>query len=61
MATLEYKVDDRHYREASTIKFDIPDDMDIEEYKIICMRMAYALGYQHSSIQSIFCNCANKK
>ena len=60
MATIEYRIDDKHYREANTIKFDIPDDMNIEEYKIICMRLAYALGYQHSSIQNMFSSETNK-
>ncbi len=60
MATLEYKVDDKHYREASTIRFDIPDDMTIDEFKIICIRLAYALGYQHSSVQSMFDNYNTK-
>ena len=28
-------------REASKIEFDVPDDMDIHEYKVICVRMAH--------------------
>ena len=33
-------------REASKIEFDVPDDMDIHEYKVICVRLASAIGYQ---------------
>lgn len=54
MAKLEYSIKERDCREANIITFEIPDDMDIYEFKIICKRLAYALGYQHSSVQKIF-------
>ena len=40
--------------EASKIEFDVPDDMDIHEYKVICVRMASAIGYQEKSITKAF-------
>ena len=41
-------------REASKIEFDVPDDMDINEYKVICVRMASAMGYGNKSIKNAF-------
>jgi|TARA_B110000211_G_C13945639_1_gene493745 hypothetical protein len=41
-------------REASKIEFDIPDDMDINEYKVICVRLAAAMGYSNITIKKSF-------
>lgn len=41
-------------REASKIELTVPDDMDIHEFKVICVRMASALGYQQTSIENSF-------
>ena len=41
-------------REASEIKMTIPDDFDIHEYKVICMRMAAAMGFTESTIKESF-------
>ena len=41
-------------REASKIEFDVPDDMDINEYKVVCVRMASAMGYGNKSIKKSF-------
>jgi hypothetical protein len=41
-------------REASQIEMVIPDDFDIHEYKIICMRMASAMGFTESTIKESF-------
>ena len=41
-------------REASIIEFNVPDDMDIWEYKTICIRMAAAMGYSNKSIEKAF-------
>ena len=41
-------------REANKIEFDIPDDMDINEYKVVCVRLASALGYGNKSIKKAF-------
>ena len=32
-------------REASKIELDVPDDMDINEYKVVCVRLASAMGF----------------
>jgi hypothetical protein len=41
-------------REAKKISFTISEDLDIYEFKIICQRMASAMGYQQDSIQRAF-------
>lgn len=41
-------------REASNIEFTVADDMDINEFKVMCVRMAAALGYHHNSIERAF-------
>ena len=42
-------------REANKIVFDgIPDDMNITEYKIMCVRMAHSLGFHENSISKAF-------
>lgn len=41
-------------REASEIQFTVPDDMDINEYKVMCVRLASAIGYQDKTIKRAF-------
>ena len=41
-------------REAREIEFTVPDDMDIHEFKVMCVRMASAMGYQQTSIEKSF-------
>lgn len=41
-------------REAKEIELTVPDDMDINEFKIMCVRLASAMGYQEKSIQKGF-------
>ena len=41
-------------REASKVELDVPDDMDINEYKVVCVRLASALGYGDKSIKKSF-------
>ena len=41
-------------REVNKIEFDVPDDMDINEYKVVCVRLAAALGYGNKSIKKSF-------
>lgn len=41
-------------REASEIEFKIPDDMTIHEFKVICARLASAMGYHENSIKKSF-------
>ena len=41
-------------REAKKISFTISEDLDIYEFKIVCQRMASAMGYHQDSIQRAF-------
>ena len=41
-------------REASEIEFIVPDDMDIQEFKVMCVRLASAMGYHPNSIDDAF-------
>lgn len=54
MAKLEFKSEDLDNREARQISFVVPDDMNINEFKIVCMRMASAMGYADNSIKKCF-------
>ena len=54
MAKLEYHSEEPLNREAMHISFDVPDDMNINEYKIMCVRLASAMGYHPSSIYKAF-------
>jgi hypothetical protein len=54
MAKLIYDMEDSNCREASVISFDVPDDMDVFEFKIMCRRLAAALGYTDVSIVRAF-------
>jgi hypothetical protein len=55
MARLTFYKDDSDNREAGTISFDeLPADMSINEFKIICVRLAQAMGYSQSSIKRCF-------
>lgn len=57
MAKLIFKYTDEileDCREASEIEFTLKDDININEYKIICVRMASALGFHQNSIQKVF-------
>ena len=53
MAKLIFKYSNgwkQNVREANEIKFDVPDDMNINEYKAIIIRLAQSLGYSPKSI-----------
>ena len=55
MAKLIYISDDfDSNREAKKINLTISDDLDIYEFKIVCQRMASAMGYHYDSIQRAF-------
>ena len=41
-------------REASEIEFTVPDDMNINEFKVMCVRLASSIGYHSNSIQKVF-------
>lgn len=54
MAKMIFNINGDDYREASNIELTVPDDMNIFEYKTICIRMASALGYHHTTIEKAF-------
>ena len=54
MAKFIFIIDEEENREASKIEFEVPNDMDVWEYKIMCMRMAGAMGYTNLSIKKAF-------
>jgi hypothetical protein len=60
MAKLIFKYTEDEFidnsREASEIEFTIADDLNIFEFKTICVRMASALGYHEESIKKAFGN-----
>ena len=41
-------------REASEVQLTVPDDMDIHEFKVMCVRLASSLGYAQGSIDRAF-------
>ncbi len=54
MAKFIFIIDEKDNREASKIEFEVPNDMDVWEYKRVCMRMAGAMGYASLSIKKAF-------
>jgi len=57
MAKLIFKYTDdilEDCREASEIEFTLKDDLNINEFKVICVRLASALGYHQNSIDKSF-------
>lgn len=54
MAKLIFTTDREYNREASNIELTLPDEMDIFEYRIMCIRMASAMGYGETSIKRAF-------
>ena len=57
MAKLIFRYTDElleNCREASEIEFKVPDDMDIHEFKVMCVRMASSIGYTQGSIERAF-------
>jgi hypothetical protein len=54
MAKLEYINNDIYNREATKISFEIANDLNIHEFKTICIRMASAMGYTKNTIKSSF-------
>ena len=54
MAKLIFIIDEEENREASKIEFEVPNDMDVWEYKRMCIRMAAAMGYASLSIKKAF-------
>jgi hypothetical protein len=56
MAKLKYTSDEESHREAKHIEFTISEDLNINEFKIICKRLAAAMGYHPESIKKEFGN-----
>ncbi len=54
MAKFIFIVDEADNREASKIEFEVPNDMDVWEYKRMCIRMAGAMGYTSLSVKKAF-------
>ena len=57
MAKLIFKYSNgwkQNVREAYELKFDVPDDMNLNEYKAIVIRLAHSLGYSPKSITNLF-------
>jgi len=54
MAKLIFIIDEEENREASKIEFEVPNDMDVWEYKRMCIRMAGAMGYTSLSVKKAF-------
>jgi hypothetical protein len=54
MARLEYTTDSIDNREMNKIVFEFGDELTITEFKLICKRMAAAMGYSDTNIKSEF-------
>ena len=54
MAKFIFIIEESENREASKIEFEVPNDMDVWEYKRMCMRMAGAMGYTSLSVRKAF-------
>lgn len=58
MAKLTFEYTDSEYlqknRETEKVTLTIPDDMNLNEFKIICTRLAVSLGYSQSSVDNSF-------
>jgi hypothetical protein len=54
MAKLIFIIEEDQNREASKIEFEVPNDMDVWEYKRMCIRMAGAMGYASLSVKKAF-------
>jgi hypothetical protein len=54
MAKFIFIIDEEENREASKIEFEVPNNMDVWEYKRMCIRMAGAMGYTSLSVKKAF-------
>ena len=54
MAKFIFIIEESDNREASKIEFEVPNDMDVWEYKRMCIRMAGAMGYTSLSVKKAF-------
>lgn len=51
---LSYEVQSNDNREATKVQMDLPLDLDIKEFKRMCRRLAYSIGYTDQSIKNTF-------
>lgn len=58
MAKLTFEYTDNMYlkenRETEKVTLTIPDDMNVNEFKLICTRLAVSLGYSQKSVDNSF-------
>lgn len=54
MAKFIFITDDVDCREASKIELDVPNNLNVFEFKNMCIRMASAIGYHPNSIGKAF-------
>lgn len=59
MAKIIYKIKNEYNREAEKIEFKIPDDLNIHEFKTMCIRLASSMGYQPETIKKAFSTSEN--
>jgi hypothetical protein len=48
-------------KEAKSIELKIPNEMTCPEFKIMCIRMAHAIGYHENSVRESFGKISDKK
>jgi len=54
MGLLSFTNDSDYNREAQKIELVVPDDMNIFEFKIMCVRLAACMGYTDLTIKKAF-------
>jgi hypothetical protein len=54
MAKFIFITDEVENREASKIELQVPNDLNVFEFKNMCIRMASAMGYNPASIGKAF-------
>ena len=54
----KYSMDTRgtFSKEVQKIELDVTDNLDVHEFKLICKRLACALGYSSKSVEEAFGN-----
>ena len=48
-------------KEAQKVELEVREDMDINDFKILCKRLAASLGYSYKSIEEAFENRQSPK
>ena len=48
-----------YQRGSETKELKLPNDMNCSEFKVICIRMAHAIGYHENSVRETFGNIAD--